>query len=209
MCHTSTSRRDRTTAASAAIAASGTASFTQRLNGYMVVGLGGLEPPTSSLSAKRSNRLSYRPVLAYGRATRLPQSPPATQTIVAIASAAQPGAAGRHASNLVAIASAAQPGAAGRHASNLVAIASAAQPGAAGRHAANLVAIASAAQPGAAARHPNPSGDRERGAAGRSGSPRIQPSPGLPTSLRYRRSDRSSGCRRTPRSWPSRSSGRC
>src|SRR5690606_24317697 len=25
------------------------------------VGLGGLEPPTSSLSAKRSNRLSYRP----------------------------------------------------------------------------------------------------------------------------------------------------
>jgi hypothetical protein len=26
------------------------------------VGLGGLEPPTSSLSAKRSNRLSYRPV---------------------------------------------------------------------------------------------------------------------------------------------------
>ncbi len=190
MCHTSTSRRDRTTAASAAIAASGTASFTQRLNGYMVVGLGGLEPPTSSLSAKRSNRLSYRPVLAYGRATRLPQSPPATQTIVAIASAAQPGAAGRHASNLVAIASAAQPGAAGRHASN-------------------LVAIASAAQPGAAARHPNPSDDRKRGAAGRSGSPRIQPSPGPPTSLRYRRSDRSSGCRRTPRSWPSRSSGRC
>ncbi len=27
-----------------------------------MVGLGGLEPPTSSLSAKRSNRLSYRPV---------------------------------------------------------------------------------------------------------------------------------------------------
>src|SRR5215472_4462847 len=26
------------------------------------VGLGGLEPPTSSLSGKRSNRLSYRPV---------------------------------------------------------------------------------------------------------------------------------------------------
>jgi len=26
------------------------------------VGLGGLEPPTSSLSVKRSNHLSYRPV---------------------------------------------------------------------------------------------------------------------------------------------------
>ena len=28
------------------------------------MGLGGLEPPTSSLSGKRSNRLSYRPALA-------------------------------------------------------------------------------------------------------------------------------------------------
>jgi hypothetical protein len=27
-----------------------------------LVGLGGLEPPTSSLSVKRSNHLSYRPV---------------------------------------------------------------------------------------------------------------------------------------------------
>src|SRR5271166_2947602 len=67
----------------------------------MIVGLGGLEPPTSSLSAKRSNRLSYRPVFAYGRATRLPQSPPDSQNAVAIASAAEPGAAGRHSSNLV------------------------------------------------------------------------------------------------------------
>lgn len=31
------------------------------------VGLGGLEPPTSSLSAKRSNRLSYRPVRGWDR----------------------------------------------------------------------------------------------------------------------------------------------
>jgi hypothetical protein len=29
--------------------------------GWNRVGLGGLEPPTSSLSGKRSNRLSYRP----------------------------------------------------------------------------------------------------------------------------------------------------
>jgi hypothetical protein len=29
--------------------------------GVYLVGLGGLEPPTSSLSGKRSNRLSYRP----------------------------------------------------------------------------------------------------------------------------------------------------
>ena len=36
------------------------------------VGLGGLEPPTSSLSAKRSNHLSYRPVITWGRGTRLP-----------------------------------------------------------------------------------------------------------------------------------------
>jgi hypothetical protein len=27
-----------------------------------LVGLGGLEPPTSSLSVKRSNHLSYRPI---------------------------------------------------------------------------------------------------------------------------------------------------
>jgi len=40
---------------------------------------------------------------------------------VAIASAAEPGAAGRRSSNLVAIASAAEPGAAGRRSSNLVA----------------------------------------------------------------------------------------
>jgi len=51
---------------------------------------------------------------------------------VAIASAAQPGEAGRH-QEPVAIASAAQPGEAGRH-QEPVAIASAAQPGEAGRH---------------------------------------------------------------------------
>ena len=51
---------------------------------------------------------------------------------VAIASAAEPGAAGRH-HQAVAIASAAEPGAAGRH-HQAVAIASAAEPGAAGRH---------------------------------------------------------------------------
>ena len=33
------------------------------------VGVGGLEPPTSSLSGKRSNRLSYTPGLAPGSAT--------------------------------------------------------------------------------------------------------------------------------------------
>jgi hypothetical protein len=33
------------------------------------VGVGGLEPPTSSLSGKRSNRLSYTPGLATGSAT--------------------------------------------------------------------------------------------------------------------------------------------
>lgn len=61
-CHTSALRRARTTTATtAAIAASDRASLTQHLDGHMVVGLGGLEPPTSSLSAKRSNRLSYRP----------------------------------------------------------------------------------------------------------------------------------------------------
>jgi hypothetical protein len=66
-CQTSTSWRERTTAAvaapTAATAASGSANFTRRLDGHMIVGLGGLEPPTSSLSAKRSNHLSYRPVL--------------------------------------------------------------------------------------------------------------------------------------------------
>jgi hypothetical protein len=35
-----------------------------------MVGLGGLEPPTSSLSGKRSNRLSYRPGAAPGEANR-------------------------------------------------------------------------------------------------------------------------------------------
>src|SRR5580693_10571945 len=78
-CQTSTPRRDHATAAATAVIANGNASLTQRLDGHMVVGLGGLEPPTSSLSAKRSNRLSYRPLLAYGRATRLPQSPPYPQ----------------------------------------------------------------------------------------------------------------------------------
>src|SRR6478752_5409058 len=32
-----------------------------------MVGLGGLDPPTSSLSGKRSNRLSYRPVVTVAR----------------------------------------------------------------------------------------------------------------------------------------------
>src|SRR3954453_12557483 len=32
-----------------------------------MVGLGGLEPPTSSLSGKRSNRLSYRPIVTVAR----------------------------------------------------------------------------------------------------------------------------------------------
>ncbi len=58
---------------------------------------------------------------------------------MAIANAAEPGAAGRHSLNLVAIANAAEPGAAGRHSLNLVAIANAAEPGAAGRHSSNLV----------------------------------------------------------------------
>src|SRR5215475_10682579 len=39
--------------------------------GVWVVGLGGLEPPTSSLSGMRSNRLSYRPRLA-GAPDRVP-----------------------------------------------------------------------------------------------------------------------------------------
>ena len=70
---------------------------------------------------------------------------------VAIASAAEPGAAGRH-PNGQPIASAAEPGAAGRH-PNGHPIASAAEPGAAGRHP-NGQPIASAAEPGAAGRHP-------------------------------------------------------
>ena len=32
------------------------------LNEFRVVGLGGLEPPTSRLSGVRSNQLSYRPI---------------------------------------------------------------------------------------------------------------------------------------------------
>ena len=49
-----------------AAAAARTNTITRR---RLIVGLGGLEPPTSSLSAKRSNRLSYRPV---NRKARLP-----------------------------------------------------------------------------------------------------------------------------------------
>ena len=46
--------------------------------GVWVVGLGGLEPPTSSLSGMRSNRLSYRPRLAGapGRGARPWRTPP-------------------------------------------------------------------------------------------------------------------------------------
>jgi homoserine kinase len=58
---------------------------------------------------------------------------------VAIASAAEPGEAGRHAGRPVAIASAAEPGEAGRHAGRPVAIARAAEPGEAGRHTADHV----------------------------------------------------------------------
>src|SRR5271168_1182473 len=86
---------------------------------------------------------------------------------VAIASAAEPGAAGRH-HQAVAIASAAEPGAAGRH-HQAVTIASAAEPGAAGRHH-QAVAIASAAEPGAAGRHHQAvaiASAAEPGAAGR------------------------------------------
>src|SRR5882724_9189718 len=36
----------------------------QRLNTLLMVGLGGLEPPTSSLSGMRSSQLSYRPGFA-------------------------------------------------------------------------------------------------------------------------------------------------
>ena len=71
--------------------------------------------------------------------TRLLGGPSHRLDLVAIASAAKPGAAGRHPGNQVAIASAAKPGAAGRHPDNPVAIASAAKPGAAGRHPDNPV----------------------------------------------------------------------
>ena len=64
----------QTTAPAAAAAAARTRSFftvgpfgggSERcLGATRRVGLGGLEPPTSSLSGKRSNRLSYRPSLA-------------------------------------------------------------------------------------------------------------------------------------------------
>ena len=37
----------------------------------VMVGLGGLEPPTSSLSGKRSNRLSYRPLVTFARTVHL------------------------------------------------------------------------------------------------------------------------------------------
>jgi hypothetical protein len=36
--------------------------FVQR-KGFVMVGLGGLEPQTSSMSTKRSNQLSYNPIL--------------------------------------------------------------------------------------------------------------------------------------------------
>ena len=38
-----------------------------------LVGLGGLEPPTSSLSVKRSNHLSYRPVEPFRHYTKKSQ----------------------------------------------------------------------------------------------------------------------------------------
>jgi hypothetical protein len=44
------------------------------------VGLSGLEPLTSSLSGKRSNRLSYRPWARSMRRSRLPQRAVTTQT---------------------------------------------------------------------------------------------------------------------------------
>ncbi|ODR03922.1 2-isopropylmalate synthase [Mycobacterium sherrisii] len=64
---------------------------------------------------------------------------------VAIASAAEPGEAGRGPTDPVAIASAAEPGEAGRGPTDPVAIASAAEPGEAGRGPTDPVAIASAA----------------------------------------------------------------
>jgi DNA helicase-2/ATP-dependent DNA helicase PcrA len=66
---------------------------------------------------------------------------------VAIASPAEPGAAGRHHQTPVAIASPAEPGAAGRHHQTPVAIASPAEPGAAGRHGGTAEQIAAAAGP--------------------------------------------------------------
>src|SRR5215470_15270924 len=54
----------------------------------MVVGLGGLEPPTSSLSAKRSNRLSYMPVRALrpsDEITAIAAVPPKTRGSVLVA----------------------------------------------------------------------------------------------------------------------------
>ena len=47
------------------------------LRRHVGVGLGGLEPPTSSLSAKRSNRLSYRPL---NQAEQYPTVAPYTKT---------------------------------------------------------------------------------------------------------------------------------
>jgi hypothetical protein len=47
---------------------------------YSGVGLRGLEPLTSSLSGKRSNRLSYRPGAATSRRGRLPHGSRAAQT---------------------------------------------------------------------------------------------------------------------------------
>ena len=43
-----------------------------RLIGAVMVGLTGLEPVASSLSGKRSNRLSYRPVITLDRARETP-----------------------------------------------------------------------------------------------------------------------------------------
>jgi alkylation response protein AidB-like acyl-CoA dehydrogenase len=70
--------------------------------------------------------------------TRLLGGPSHRLELVAIASAAKPGAAGRHPDQPVGMASAAQPGAAGRHPDEPVGIASAAQPGAAGPRPDNL-----------------------------------------------------------------------
>src|ERR1700712_4275605 len=50
------------TVAATATAATTANRFTTEPLPVHTVGLGGLEPPTSSLSAKRSNHLSYRPV---------------------------------------------------------------------------------------------------------------------------------------------------
>ena len=37
-----------------------------------IMGLSGLEPPTSRLSGVRSNRLSYKPILVFGVVTLIP-----------------------------------------------------------------------------------------------------------------------------------------